>query len=142
MCCYVWHTIVWGHIVDHQIWKLSDRRLQRRCIHKKKRDGRMNERTNKWKKRSTICPHTKSFHIWSYSRSYPKLTQLIVKDDRKYWYRTKKIKQLSLIIILLNIAKLVIRSGIWPNMKAFGSTSSEELRWQCTTILKLDENVP
>jgi hypothetical protein len=46
--------------------------------------------------------------IWSYSRSYPKLTQLIVKDDRKYWYRTKKIKQLSLIIILLNIAKLVM----------------------------------
>ena len=34
--------------------------------------------------------------------------QLIVKDDRKYWDRTKKSKQLSLIIILLNIANTVV----------------------------------
>jgi len=39
--------------------------------------------------------------------SYRKLMQMIVEDDRKYWYRIRKSKQLSLIITLLNIAELV-----------------------------------
>ena len=51
---------------------------------------------------------SKSVNISLNSGSNRKLTQLIIEDDRKYWYRIKKSKQLSLIIILLNIAKLVM----------------------------------
>ena len=51
---------------------------------------------------------TASVNISLNSGSERKLTQLIVEDDRKYWYRIKKSKQLSLIITLLNIAKLVM----------------------------------
>jgi hypothetical protein len=50
---------------------------------------------------------TASVNISLNSGSYRKLMQLIVEDDRKYWHRIKKSKQLSLIITLLNITKLV-----------------------------------
>ena len=50
---------------------------------------------------------TASVNISLNSRSYRKLTQLIAEDDRKYRHRIKKSKKLSLIITLLNIAKLV-----------------------------------
>ena len=50
---------------------------------------------------------TASVNISLNSRSYRKLMQLIAEGDRKYRHRIKKSKKLSLIITLLNIAKLV-----------------------------------
>jgi short subunit fatty acids transporter len=77
---------------------------------------------------------TASVNISLNSGSYHKLTQLIVEDDRKYWHRIKKSKQLSLINTLLNIVKLVI------NCRKYGFTDAV-LDFESITHIQIIKNI-
>jgi hypothetical protein len=53
-----------------------------------------------------------SIHVYLNFEPYRNLMQLLIQDKRKNWYRIKKNQHISLIITLLNIAKLVTSSKI------------------------------